>query len=53
MMVTLAWPPPSHMVQPIAAAAAFQFMQQRSHQPRASGTDGMAQRDGPAIDIDL
>ena len=53
MMVTLAWPPPSHIVtRPYRPAGAVQGVQQGSQQPGAGGAERMAERDRAAAGVD-
>src|SRR6516162_11357603 len=41
----------AHRLQPIAALAPLQFMQQRGHDADAGGADRVAERDAGAVDI--
>src|SRR5689334_25303681 len=43
----------AHRLQPVSAAGALELGEHRGHQPRAGGADRVAQRDRPAVRVDL
>src|SRR4051794_20685771 len=43
----------AHGLKAVAAAGALELVEQRGHQADAGGTQGVAQGDGAAVDVDL
>src|SRR5690606_23737605 len=43
----------AHGLQAVAAAGAFELVEQRGHEAGTGGAERVAERDGPAVDVDL
>ena len=53
-MIAMPWPPPTHIVSsPNWPSRASQPVEERRHDARPGGAEGVAERDGPAMDVEL